>query len=394
MIAGVIVTVLGTPLAAASLYQVTLAAAALRYRPGAPGGKELRIAVVVPAHDEETVVAACIESLLACDYPAALREVVVVADNCTDGTASVAARAGARVLVRNDPTARGKGYALRFAFDALLTDPQPADAFAVVDADSTADRAFLRALVRPLADGAGAAQGESLLIDDGTPRTAFRAAAFLLINRARPAGRSALGAAIRLAGNGMAFRRDVLEAHPWNAFSSTEDVEYSLRLRTGGVPIAFAGGAVLTSPMAPSADAAVEQQLRWEGGKLHLMRTWLPKLFGRALRERRGDLLDEALELSVPPLGLFVAAAGAGDAVVAVLVGFGLLPVWSLVPWLVALVGIPVYVLVGLRAANAPASAYSAMVRAPIFVLGKFRHIRRFLTFRGDTWVRTEREKQ
>jgi cellulose synthase/poly-beta-1,6-N-acetylglucosamine synthase-like glycosyltransferase len=265
------------------------------------------------------------------------------------------------------------------------------DAIAIVDADSHADSGFLEALVRPFARGAPAVQGESLLIDDGTPAASFRAAAFLLVNRVRPSGRAVLGLPCHLAGNGILLATAVLRTTPWDAFTSAEDLEYSLELRMRGIGPTFAGGAILHSPAAPNPAAAAEQQLRWEGGKLHLARTWLPKLLATAVRERRPLLLDAAFDLAVPPLGLLTAAATAGAAAAITLEATDVISAWPLLPWLVAVAAIPLYVAVGLRAAHAPASAYRAVVRAPMYVALKLGRLGRAYRFRGDTWVRTER---
>jgi hypothetical protein len=48
-------------------------------------------------------------------------------------------------------------------------------------------------------------------------------------------------------------------------------------------------------------------------------------------------------------------------------------------------------VLLGLRAARAPASAYRALTAAPGLVLRKLPQLGRLARFRGDTWIRTER---
>jgi hypothetical protein len=355
------------PFALGSAYQLALALAAFRYRPPQRTGDALRLCVLVPAHDEAGSVAGCVESLLSQDYPGDRYEVVVVADNCSDDTAARAEAAGARVLVRTDPSARGKGQALRWAFDRILVEPDAPDAVVVVDADATADPSFLGALVAPLAAGAGAAQGESLLTEDGTPGSALRAAAFLLVNRVRPAGRAVLGLACHLAGNGMLIRREVLLANPWEAFTSTEDLEYGLMLRRRGIAPRFAGGAILRSPTAPNAAAARQQQLRWEGGKVHLARRWVGPLLAAAVRERRPDLVDAVVELLVPPLGLLAAgAAGGSVAVTAVVLADGA-EAWAVVPWVVGLAAIPAYVLLGLRAARAPASATVRLPVAPVF---------------------------
>src|SRR5262245_12401856 len=69
-----------------------------------------RIAVLVPAHNEGINLLPTLA-----DIKAQLRaadRLLVVADNCSDDTAVVAAEAGADVVVRNDPNRKGKGFAL------------------------------------------------------------------------------------------------------------------------------------------------------------------------------------------------------------------------------------------------------------------------------------------
>jgi hypothetical protein len=349
-----------------------------------------RIAVLVPAHDEAALIARCVTSLRAQEYPAELFDVIVVADNCTDDTAALARSAGADVLVRDAPDLRGKGRALRWAMDRLLASRAP-DAIVVVDADTVADPGFLATLVAPFEAGAPVVQGESLIAEDGTARTALRAAAFLLINRVRPSGRAVLGLPCRLCGNGMLVSSRVLAERPWNAFSAAEDLEYSVVLRSAGIAPVFARGAILLSPAAPTAAAAVQQQLRWEGGRRHVVRTWGPRLVARAVRERSPSLLDIAADAAIPPVGVFAAGVAAGLGATTTLVLAGVLPAVTLAPWVAAAASIPTFVVVGLRAAGAPASSYRALTGAPALVAGKVLGLRRVRRFRADTWVRTER---
>jgi 1,2-diacylglycerol 3-beta-glucosyltransferase len=389
----VAILVAGGMAAGYALYLLVLSVAAFFYRafPRAATPPTSRLAVVVPAHDEAGTIGRCVRSLRNQTYPADLYEVLVVADNCSDDTAAIAANEGARILVRHEPAAHGKGRALRWAIQRVLAATPPPDAIVVVDADSVADVNFLAALVRPFEAGAPAVQGESLLAEEPSGAGSLRVAAFLLVNRVRPAGRVVLGLPCMLAGNGMLLGRGLLLAHPWDAFTSTEDVEYSLGLRMAGVEIAFAGGAVLVSPLAPNPRAAATQQLRWEGGKLTLARTWTPRLVREAVRRRRLSLLATALDLAGPPLGYFTAVVAAATAICGGLAWAGTLPAWAVVPWLVALISVPILVLVGLRAGRASGSSYRAMLRAPLFVVAKLRLLPRLMRFRADTWVRTER---
>src|ERR1700687_107888 len=48
-----------------------------------------RFLVLIPAHDEEQGIGPTLESLRAQNYPEGLRRAIVIADNCTDRTASV-----------------------------------------------------------------------------------------------------------------------------------------------------------------------------------------------------------------------------------------------------------------------------------------------------------------
>jgi 1,2-diacylglycerol 3-beta-glucosyltransferase len=377
--------VAGLLLAFAALYLLFPAVVALFHRQREPTTRgETDVVVLIPAHDEEGTIAHCVEALEQQTYPRDRFRVVVVADNCTDETAAVASGAGAEVLVRAEPDARGKGHALRWGMEQLLARDAPPDAVVVVDADSTADPDLLQGLVSRFEAGAQAVQGESLIVGDGSPAQELRAAAFLLVNRARPTGRAMLGLAPDLAGNGMLFSRKLLAEHPWSAFSSTEDLEYGLALRAAGVEPVFARGAIVRSPAAPHGRAADTQQLRWEGGKLHLARTRAPGLLARGQ-------LDAAIELAIPPLGYLAAAACALTLAGVALAWLDGLDPSAVAPSAAALAAIPVYVFIGLAAAKAPRSAYAALAHAPGFVVRKALRAHKLLRFRPDSWVRTER---
>ena len=385
------IVALAIPLLAIALYQLLLAVAAFFYRPKSPRATGPHLLVLIPAHDEAGSIARCVRALRAQTYDVHRFDVVVVADNCTDDTAQRAEAAGARVLVRHEPAVRGKGQALRWALDRLLAEPQAPEAVVIIDADSEAAPEFLAALAAHLDPEVDAVQGESLLVPDGSPASLLRSAAFLLVNRTRPKGRAVIGAASHLAGNGMLIRSQVLRDAPWDAFTSAEDLEYAVTLRMRGISPRFAGGAIVYSPTAPNPTAAAQQQLRWEGGKAHLARTWIPRLLRAAMRERRLGLLELALELAVPPLGFLTAAVAVGAIGSGALVVVGAVRPWAFWPWLAALATIPGYVLVGLAAADAPGEVYAALVRAPVLVVRKLPALASVLRFRSDSWVRTER---
>jgi cellulose synthase/poly-beta-1,6-N-acetylglucosamine synthase-like glycosyltransferase len=393
IVGGLLLALAGGVAAAFGLYLILLAFASFRYSQSIEAfSPRSRLVVLIPAHDEELLVSRTVRSLLAQSYPRELFQIAVIADNCTDRTAAVSADAGAdMVMVRDAPDSRGKGRALQWAIDQILSAEEPPDAIVSVDADTITDPDLLLALVERLEGGALAVQSDYRAIGDGSESAALREAGFLLFNRVRPAGCNVLGRSAWLVGNGWLLSTVVLRRRPWAAFTSTEDREYSLDLQSDGVRIAFAGAAAVHAPTAPSHQAAQTQQLRWEGGWASLLRARLPRLLRDAWHRRSLDPLIVAFELAVPPLGLLAAGALGGLLVSAVLSLAGLWSGWLAVPWIVASVSVPLYVVIGFIASGAPRSTYRALLHAPLFVLAKPLSLRRTLGFRGDTWVRTER---
>jgi cellulose synthase/poly-beta-1,6-N-acetylglucosamine synthase-like glycosyltransferase len=57
-----------------------------RARGAAPAGFAPRVALVVPAHDEEAIIEAKLRNFLALDYPCDRLEAVVISDGSTDAT--------------------------------------------------------------------------------------------------------------------------------------------------------------------------------------------------------------------------------------------------------------------------------------------------------------------
>jgi hypothetical protein len=347
-----------------------------------------RFAVVIPAHDEETGISATLDSLRALDYPRERFELVVIADNCRDRTASVAATAGATVWERDDPSHRGKGHALAWAFKRLNSERPGLDAVAVVDADCEASPELLLAMDRALQDGASAVQVDNVVSNPGeSPASALRYAAFVLMNTVRPLGKSRLGFSCGLFGTGMGFTCALLERHPWGAFSVAEDREYHLRVVAAGERVAFAPEAAVRGAMPISLASASQQQLRWEGGSWAQVPEWTRKLLTAGLRERDPVRLHAALETLIPPqsllaLGHLTLAVGA--------VGLRSQPGAGLA--VINVVGQLVFVLGGLRLTRAPAEAYRGLAHAPMLIAQKVGIYARLVAGRGSRgWVRTRR---
>jgi cellulose synthase/poly-beta-1,6-N-acetylglucosamine synthase-like glycosyltransferase len=115
-----------------------------------------RIVVLIPAHNEEASIEQAISALRGQTMPP--DRIVVVADNCTDATASIARAAGAEVMVTRGNEHKKAG-AINYALQRMLPGLSDRDAVLVQDADSFLDPGFLAATSRKLAAGFGAAGG-------------------------------------------------------------------------------------------------------------------------------------------------------------------------------------------------------------------------------------------
>ena len=235
--------------------------------PHAARRRTIRLAVVVPAHDEERMIARTVRSLKAAD---AATQIYVVTHNCSDATGAMAAKAGAVVVELKNPKLRGKGAALRHGFGAALE--AGANAVLVIDADSVISSNLIRATRAKLEEGAEVTQCryELELPADGSgrPMARLRALAFRGMNVLRARGRAGLGFSTGLFGNGFALTARTLAHVPFSANSIAEDVEYHTKLACEGVRVYWVGDAFVHAHMAASGRAQATQEGRWEGGRL------------------------------------------------------------------------------------------------------------------------------
>ena len=261
MIALLAAVALLIPATVACLYYVGFALLGRR-RPLTPSDRPTRrIAVLIPAHDEELSLGLSLQSILNADYPTELREVVVVADNCTDGTARLARRFGVTALERTDALRRGKGYALAFGLETILaTRP---DAVLILDADCQVEPNIFRVLNAHLERGADAVQCAVLTRNADDASTSFVGAMGNVFDNLLAAGKDRAGRPVPLRGSGMCFRRDVVERFPWQDFGLTEDAEYSDRLTAGGVRVRFEARELVRSETPTRRGDLYQQRRRW-----------------------------------------------------------------------------------------------------------------------------------
>ncbi len=259
-----------------------------------------KLAIIVPAHNEEQGIAACIDSLRQGIGNCNGTDIVVIADNCSDGTATYATALGVRVLIRDNLEQRGKGYALDFAFQQLLNEDY--QGFIIIDADSRVATGFVSAFQQALGSGLDALQCRYQLLNAQTSwRTSLQHIAWLGFNVLRLRGRQRLGLSVGILGNGFALSRDTLLAVPYDATSIAEDLEYHLRLVRAGKKVSYIDSVTVLAAAPTQQQGASVQRSRWEGGRFRLIADEVPVLV-REVLAGHWLLLEPLAELLLLPL--------------------------------------------------------------------------------------------
>ena len=373
------------------LVEVIAAMALPRRQAGTDKSGRPHITVLVPAHNESSGLIATLA-----DIKAQLRagdKLLVVADNCTDDTAAVAAAHGAQVIERHDAARRGKGYALDFGLRHLAS--QPPEIVILLDADCRLADNAIDELAATCASTRRPVQALYLMSASAESQVNQRVAEFAwrVKNWLRPQGLMVLGLPCQLMGTGMAFPWDVIRSANLASGELVEDMKLGLDLAANGHPAVFCPSARVTSEFAASAKAAGTQRERWEQGHLGMIATMVPSLLGKAITRADLKLLALALDLAVPPLSL-LAMLVAGMFVVGLLWAlFG----YSAVPLAVNAATLAAFVLAAVLAwlkcgrDVVPASAIFSIAG---YALGKLGLYRAIVTRNTDTrWVRTDRKK-
>lgn len=291
--------------------------------PAREGPRRRPLRVVIPAHDEESVVGLALADIALSEHPS--KEVWVLADRCQDSTAEMARNAGAEVAERsNGPD--GKGAALAWYLDQHPLRPE--ETLVVFDADNRVPPDTLTRIADELDAGHSVVQ---CYLDVANPEGSLIAEASALSywagNRMVQLARSNLGWSADLGGTGMAFTAEALKDVGGFAATLTEDQELGARLVLAGRRVVWLHDVRIKDEKPESVSVAVRQRARWMAGKRAAVR----KHFFPLIRTGNMSALDHALRL-VQPGRSFVALLSGIFTVAALATGSGWLlpwPVWA-----------------------------------------------------------------
>ena len=236
------------------------------------------VTVLIPAHNEEASLPTTIASLRAQSHRP--ERVIVVADNCTDGTVAVARAAGVEVIESVANTDKKAG-ALNQALRRILPDQGDNDVVMVMDADTRLDEGFLEAAVaRMTSDRALLAVGGLFYGEEGCGVLGqFQRNEYIRYSREVHRRR---GRVFVLTGTASMFRpialRTVAESRGttlpgvhgdvYDTAALTEDNELTLALKSLGALMVSPDQCTVVTEVMPTWRALWAQRLRWQRGAL------------------------------------------------------------------------------------------------------------------------------
>jgi cellulose synthase/poly-beta-1,6-N-acetylglucosamine synthase-like glycosyltransferase len=266
--------------------------------------QDKKATVLIPAHNEQTLIYSTLSDIKS--QLTTQHQLVVIADNCTDKTAEIARGVGATVIERDDPIHLGKGYALDYGLRFI--EPDPPDIVLFFDADCKVEPGAIEKLIQYAIATQLPVQATYLIekSSNPSPKESVSVFAFKVKNLVRLCGSGILGLPCLLTGTGMAFPWSVIRSADLASGYIVEDMKLGLDLSIAGYPPIFCPEANVTSPLPQQTQAAKSQRTRWEHGHLKTLLTYVPMLMEESVKQRRLDLFFSALDLSIPPLSLFI----------------------------------------------------------------------------------------
>ena len=238
----------------------------------------LTVSVVVPAYNEEAVIARTIDSLLAQEPP--VLEVVCVDDGSRDRTLAVLHERydpNPRVRILGKPNG-GKASALNLGFAEAR-----GEVVVALDSDTLFTPETVARLTAPFSDGrVGAVAGNAKVGNRVNRLTRWQALEYITAQNLERRAWDLAGAVPVVPGAVGAWRRKaVLDAGGFHEDTLAEDTDLTLRLIASGLRVVYAEHALAYTEAPERAKALLKQRFRWTYGVLQACWKHKSRLFRR-----------------------------------------------------------------------------------------------------------------
>ena len=264
-----------------------------KYRP------KSKFAIVIPARNEEKVIATLIHSLKNQKYPKKLYDIFIIPNNCNDNTKEVAINSGAKII-DIDLEAKSKGDVLKYTFESLNNNYNY-DAYCVFDADNIVHPEFLKSMNNALCSGFNVAQGYR---DSKNPKDSWISSCYALFyyvqNFFFNQARMNMGWSSSINGTGFMVSSEVIKKYGFETKTITEDIEFSALCALKNEKIAFVKEAITYDEQPIGFMTSVKQRMRWSFGTLECLKLYFFKLLSTFLGKKIPQCFDMAIFFFAP----------------------------------------------------------------------------------------------
>ena len=227
------------------------------------------VSIMIPAHNEESVIANTVETVLNLDYPNF--EIIAIDDRSTDNTASVLKDLEQKypnkviAFIRPKDAFPGKSAVLNDALEFAK-----GEAILVFDADATMDPDFLTNLVYELEPkDVGAVQARKIVRNKDVNLLTKCQNNEMTMDTHFQVGRDSVKGAVELRGNGELIKREALEdIGGWNNYTITDDLDMSTRLHIKGWDVRFCANTAVYEEGIMYLVPLYKQRRRWIEGSI------------------------------------------------------------------------------------------------------------------------------
>lgn len=227
------------------------------------------VSIMVPAHNEESVIGNTIETILNLDYPNF--EIIAIDDRSTDNTSSVLKDLERKypnkviAFIRPKDAFPGKSAVLNDALEFAK-----GEAILVFDADATMDPNFLTNLVYELEPkDVGAVQARKVVRNKDVNLLTRCQNNEMTMDTYLQVSRDSVKGAVELRGNGELIKRAALEdIGGWNNYTITDDLDMSTRLHIKGWDVRFCHDTVVYEEGIMYLFPLYRQRRRWLEGTI------------------------------------------------------------------------------------------------------------------------------
>lgn len=223
-------------------------------------------AVVIFAHNESLLIEKTVNAVIKTLRPS--DSLFVVADNCSDATAELATKAGAKVYIRENQLPLGKGAAIDWFIQNHYDHVMNYDYVVILDADSLLDPDFIEGLDKSLTGEIDAAQCILTPVEySDSPLSTLIALSEIIEHGIFEQIRSWLGLSVRLRGTGMVLKPWVLHEVSRRVDTEVEDIALSLLLAERHIRVWSIHNVTVFDPKPREIAAASRQRARWFRGQ-------------------------------------------------------------------------------------------------------------------------------